>query len=155
ETADAAALGRDEGTRAVLLVERTRQRTLPRGEGIPLALQVVELFAECVDLRLGGDNLRLRGLIREVEVRLARVVERRLPLDLLPCCARLVATNPGGIKRVLLPEHLAAHRGQAGRRSVCLAGELGDLEVVLGDERTLEGDLLVEGVERGTCLRSA
>ena len=110
ETPDAAEPSRDESARAVFLVESERERAGSRGEGIALALVAVELVAQAFDLRLGVRDLGLRGLVRSIEVGLARIAERGLGFETGEFDLCFFASFPCGIERLLLPQNLAANR---------------------------------------------
>ena len=128
---------------------RASERALVRrGEGVALALVRVQLLAQPLDLGLGRDDLGLGELVGRVEVGLARVGRSRPPPRARANSAlRGLAPGERRIERVLLAQHLAAHRGEPGCGGLGLPGELRDLEVVPRDERALRGDLLVERVE--------
>ena len=80
----------DQRCRAVLLVERQRQRLRARGERVALAFAAVQLLADALDLGLGLEHRSLRELVRLVEVGLGGLarVGGRLGLGERRCRAR-------------------------------------------------------------------
>ena len=147
EAANPVEPGRDEGARAVLLVEGEGECGGAGGERVALAFEGVQAVAHEVDVRVGGDHLGLCALVFGIEVRLADVDRFGLGLDEDERVAGGVPADDGRIEGILLAQHLAAHGGEAGSRRLGLPGELGDLEVMAGDEGALGGDVLVEAIE--------
>ncbi len=148
--------GVDQCGGAVLLVECERQGAGACGESVALPFQDVEFFAQALDLPFGLEHIGLGELVRLVEVALARVRDGRLRLALGERGPRLLFAVRCRVESVLLPQHLAAHGRQPRCGGIGLPGELGDLEVVPGDEGALCGDLLIhriEGGPRGARLR--
>ncbi len=126
---------RDQCARAVPLVEREGERTRSRRQGVAFAFVTVEFFAQALDLRLRRGHLRLRGLVGGVEVRVAGVAERGLGFERAELGLHRGPAVAGGVDRVLLAQHLAAHRREAGGGRLGVAGELGNLEIVPGHQR--------------------
>ena len=137
----------DQRCRAVLLVERQRQRLRARTERAVLAFAPVQLVADALDLGLGLEYRSLRELVRLVEVGLGGLAGVGGRLGLGECRCRARPALGRCLERVLVPQHLAAHGGELRRGRVGLPRELRQLEVVGRDERALAGDALVDGVE--------
>ncbi len=139
----------------VLLVERERQGGGAGGEGVALALERVEILAQLLDEPLGLEHVGLRELVRLVEAVLTRVADLGVRLARSELGARFLATLGRGVEGVLLPQHFTAHRRQALRGRLRLTVQLADLQIVLGDQRALRRDLLVDRVESGTSAARA
>ena len=139
----------DERGRAVLLVQRERQRGGARREGALLALASVELLADPLDLGLGLEDGRLRELVRLIEVGLRALAGLGLGLDARELRGRGRAAGGGGLERVRVAQHLPAHGGELRGGRVGLAGERRELEVVRRHAGALARDALVDDVELG------
>ena len=157
KTPDACRLRREQGRRAILLVQGEGQRPRPSGEGVPFALTAVQFVAQTFDLGLrlgdggpgGGCGL---GRVALAGVHCGRLDRQCLGGQCLEVRFSRVDPTAGGIEGVLLSQHLAAHGCEATRGGLGLSGQLGEVQVVPGDQHGLLGDLFVEGVEAAARL---
>ena len=84
----------------------------------------MESLAQPIDLGLGIKDFRLRGLVGRIEISLTGIGEHRFGFERDEGGRGGLTTALRGIQRILLPQHLAPHRGESGGRAVSLAGEL-------------------------------
>ena len=150
QSAHAGDAGGDERRRAVLLVERERERLRCVRRARPARARARAAPRGCARSR---PRPRTRPPARARTPRRGRSRRPRRPsasasTRRAAAAARGAAVG-GRLERVRVAQHLAAHGGELRRGRVGLAGELRELEVVGRDERALAGDALVDGVELG------
>ncbi len=156
EPSNAGKSGSDECARAVLLVNRERERRIACGERISLPLGGVQLLPKGLDLRLHARHERLRAFVHRREFAIAIARDTGVLFDAAELCSGRITSLFGLVERVLLPQRLATCTLDARRRKVDARGKTRKLEFVARNERTLSADLLVERVKRclGCCRRS-
>ncbi len=146
---DARTTGVDDGLGAVAHVDRQRQGGDPGVQRVPLTLERVQPVAVGVPVGLRVVELLARGGEGRGEGVLVGV-EGRVTADVLERGGRLLGTGDGLGQRPLPTFPVVRGRGALRPGDLHRTRQPLPVEVVLRDQGGLRGDLLVEGVERGT-----